>query len=512
MNILMMFSEVVGYVKTGGLADVAAALPKSLAELGHNVKIVMPYYRVIKTNRVSNKEPELKPLSGDPMMKVQMGSRKIEECEVYIDTMPGSSVEVYFIKHEFFFNRDELYGDAEDPMRFSFFCRSIFELCRKINWYPEILHANDWQSALVPVYLKYIKRTSGSEFEKTASILTIHNLAFQGMCEKTFYDYITLDMKDKFSEQEFEFGGKLNILKAGLYGADKLNTVSRKYAEETQKKKTNGEDYYGCDLDSVLCDLTEKYTGILNGIDTGEWNPKQDPFLPAAYSYSVNNMDGKAKAKETLQKYFGLPINSEIPIIGMVGRLDAHQKGLSELFNPDYGCAWPFCRNMGIQMVLLGDGKDSESEIKKHIQMLASEAHNFRARIGYDNELAHLIEAGSDFFLMPSRYEPCGLNQMYSLIYGTIPIVRKTGGLADTVENYDQKGGGTGFMFEQLTPIEIYKTVARAVLTWYNRRDHIKEMRLRGMKQDFSWEKSAREYVELYKEALKKAIPADVTK
>jgi starch synthase len=253
----------------------------------------------------------------------------------------------------------------------------------------------------------------------------------------------------------------------------------------------------GFRLDGVLRYRAADYRGILNGIDTGLWNPKTDTLLPAVYS--VKDMSGKRKAKEALQKEFNLPVDPELPLIGMVTRLTG-QKGVGELFGPAYGAAWSICRDMKLQLALLGSG---EAWCENEIRSLSGRLSNFKARIGYSETISHLIEAGSDFFLMPSRYEPCGLNQMYSLAYGTLPIVRNTGGLADTVENFNQDtGAGTGFMFDDLTPQAIYNTVGWAVWAYYNRRDAVEAMRLRGMRQNFSWEKSAEEYAAMYQEAL----------
>jgi starch synthase len=248
----------------------------------------------------------------------------------------------------------------------------------------------------------------------------------------------------------------------------------------------------------VLRYRSADYSGILNGIDCDVWNPAKDKFIPQ--TYSIKNMEGKAKAKEALQKEFGLPRNADVPVIGMVTRL-TDQKGVGALFGPTYGSAWSICRDMDLQLVLLGSGDYwCESEISG----LSSRLSNFKARIGYSENLSHLIEAGSDFFLMPSAYEPCGLNQMYSLVYGTLPIVRRTGGLADTVENFNEKtGDGTGFMFDYLSPSSIYDTVGWAVWAWYNRRPDIDKMRKRGMTKNFSWEQSAVKYVALYEQTQK---------
>jgi starch synthase len=490
----MVSSEAVPFAKTGGLADMVSSLSIALAKLGHEVKIVIPRYYSIDRDK-------LKPLSG--ALGVPVGGGE-EWSAVYTTILPGSSekktVPVYFIDHEIFFGRDGIYGAPsspdflDNPRRFTFFCRAVFQLCRKIGWYPDILHAHDWPAAMAPVYLKFAERTAGGAggFEKTASILTIHNLGYQGIYSKDNFWYSGLGW-DVFYNAGFEDWNMLNLLKAGLYSADRLNTVSPNYAEETKTQT------HGFRLDGVLRYRSADYSGILNGIDTSVWNPAQDALIPE--TYSAKNLAGKARAKEALQRAFGLSQDSTLPIVGMVTRL-TEQKGVGELFGPAYGSVWSICRDMKLQLVLLGSG---DAWCEHEIQSLSSRLSNFKAKIGYSENYSHLIEAGSDFFLMPSRYEPCGLNQMYSLAYGTLPIVRRTGGLADTVENYNEEtGAGTGFMFDDLTPAAIYNTAGWAIWAWYNRSEHIALMRQRAMKQDFSWEKSAAKYVQMYKETRTK--------
>jgi len=494
VKILMVSSEAVPFAKTGGLADMVSALSINLAKLGHDVKIVIPRYYSIDRG-------SLKHLPG--ALGVPMGG--IEEWGgVYTAPMPGTTkknpVTVYFIDHEIYFGRDGVYGTIfepdflDNPRRFTFFCRAVFQLCRKIGWYPDVVHAHDWPSALAPVYLKYAERVPASPggFQEAVSVLTIHNLGYQGIYSKDNFNYTGLGW-DVFYNAGFEDWNMLNLLKAGLYSADKLNTVSPNYAEETKVQA------HGFRLDGVLRYRSADYSGILNGIDMGVWNPQKDKLIPQ--TYGVNNMEGKAVAKKALQRYFGLAEDNSIPVIGMVTRL-TDQKGVGDLFGPSYGSAWSICSDMKLQLVLIGTG---ESWCEHEIVSLSSRLPNFKAYIGYSEELSHLIEAGSDFFLMPSRYEPCGLNQMYSLVYGTLPIVRRTGGLADTVENYNEEdGSGTGFMFDDLTPQAIYNTVGWAVWAWYNHPEQIKAMRRRAMQQDFSWEKSAAKYLDLYKETQEK--------
>ncbi|MDR0598957.1 MAG: glycogen synthase [Treponema sp.] len=496
-RVLMCSSEAVPYAKTGGLADAVSALSLALAKLGHEVRIVMPRYYGINRDKLVKLEGALGvPLGGGE-----------EWCAVYTTDLPESGkknpVRVYFIDHENFFGRDGIYGVPsepdflDNPRRFAFFCRSCFQVCRKLDWYPDVIHAHDWPAALVPVMLRYGERRGASgEFPETAgsfagaaSVLTIHNLGYQGIYSKDNFPSTNLGW-DVFYQAGFDDWDMMNFLKAGINTADKLNTVSPNYARETLTPA------HGFRRDGNLRWRGADYTGILNGIDTSVWNPRLDRFIPLPFS--TGDMGGKAKAKEALRRRYGLP-DADGPMLGMVCRL-TEQKGVGALFGPGYGSAWSICKDMNLQFVFLGSG---EGWAEHEIAGLASRLPNFKARVGYDEELSHLIEAGSDFFLMPSLYEPCGLNQMYSLAYGTLPIARNTGGLADTIQNYNQETGeGTGFMFDDLTPQAIYNTVGWAVWAWYNKPEHIEAMRRRGMEQDFSWSRSARKYAELYRSAL----------
>jgi starch synthase len=489
----MASSEGHPYAKTGGLADMVSALSLSLAKLGHDVRIVLPRYYSIDRSGLYQMEGA---------MGIPLGGAE-EWCAVYSGELPGSPVKnpvrVYFIDHEQYFGREGIYGTPwepdflDNPRRFTFFSRAVFQLCRKIGWFPDMLHSHDWPAAMVNVYLKFWERPLGEqgEFAKTSSLLTVHNLGYQGIYNKDNFSYTGLGW-DVFYNAGFEDWNMMNILKAGLYSADRLNTVSPHYAEET---KTQAQ---GFRLDGVLRYRSADYSGILNGIDTEVWNPAGDDYIPRKYDAS-NFVEGKARAKEALQKEFGLPVDAGVPLIGMVTRLTG-QKGVGELFGPAYGSAWSICHDMKVQLVLLGSG---ESWCEQEAESLAARLPNFKCRIGYQEALSHLIEAGSDFFLMPSRYEPCGLNQMYSLTYGTLPIVRNTGGLTDTVENYNQETGtGTGFMFDDLNPQAVYNTVGWAVWAWYHNQPQIEAMRRRGMEKNFSWEGSAKKYIELYKSCL----------
>jgi starch synthase len=492
MKILMVSSEASPFAKAGGLGDAVSALSRELSRGGHDVKLVLPRYYSIDRSK-------LEVVAGPLGVRVGAGAGE-EWAAVYKSYLPGSAVETYFLDHERYYGRDGIYGSkaepdfADNPERFAFLSLAAFQLCRKLGWFPDIMHAHDWPSSLVPVFLRYGEGSAarGPEFAGTASVLSIHNLGYQGVYPKESFSSFRLPW-ELFHGAGFEFFDKVNLLKAGLRSADCLTTVSPSYAREIQTPD------FGFGLDGLLRHRSADLVGILNGVDFDEWNPETDLRLPERYSAA--KMDGKAKCKAALQKEFGLPAAPGKPLIGMVSRL-TDQKGVGELFGPLYGSAYRICADMDMQFVVVGSGdKWCEDELRS----LSGRLPNFRAKVGFDERLAHLVEAGSDFFLMPSRYEPCGLNQMYSLRYGTLPIVHRTGGLSDTVENYDQdSGAGTGFTFESLTPRAVYDTVGWAVWAWYNRPRHIDAMRARAMGRQFSWVRSAEEYAKLYERALSK--------
>lgn len=485
MKILMVTAETVPFAKTGGLADMVSALAIQLTKMGHDVKIVMPRYYKIDRSKLTLLEGP---------MAIAAGQSETWSA-VYTTTMPGcDKLSVYFIDHEQCFGRDGIYGvpsetDFHDnPYRFAVLNHGAFQLCRKLNWYPDVIHCHDWSACLAPAILKHVCRYCG--FEKTASVLTIHNQGYQGQYSKESFTSLGIDW-GLYYGAGFEHNGGINFLQAGVTTADMITTVSPTYAKEIQTPEG------GFGMDGLLRVRSEVVRGILNGADLKEWSPQVDKKIPA--KYSAKDMKGKAVCKEELQKKMGLEINPDIPVIGIVTRL-ADQKGIAEIFAPSYGSIYQICNDMKVQVVVLGSGEAwCENEIRK----LQSKLPNFRAYIGYDDALSHLIEAGSDFFLMPSKYEPCGLNQIYSMLYGTLPIVRKTGGLADTVDNYNQETGeGTGFVFEHLTPRAIYDTVGWAVWAYYNKKDHIKKMQQTGMKKTFGWDEAAKKYIEIYNEAI----------
>jgi starch synthase len=483
MKIVFIASECVPYVKTGGLADVIGALPNALKALGHEIMVVLPRYTAVDGVRHG-----LKPFLGP--MGVWMGNAE-EWCSVHVSA-ENNGVPVYFIESQKYFDRYGLYHDADfhdyldNPQRFGFFTRAGLQLCKDIGFVPDIVHAHDWQTALACAYLK-IWHWNDYVLGKAASVLTLHNLAYQGAYPAVHLDYLGLQ-RGNFVPSKFEDHGKINFLKGGVVYADVVNTVSPSYARESRTP----EGGYG--LAPYLNDKGENYRGILNGCDYAEWDPALDRSIPARYS--VSDLSGKVACKRALQERLGLHVDETIPLVGVVSRLVA-QKGLDLLAQamPD------ILANMRVQFAILGSG---EKYLEYFFGPLPGRyPGRVGSYIGYSNELAHWIEAGSDFFVMPSLFEPCGLNQMYSLKYGTLPIVRATGGLEDTVQQYNENSGeGTGFKFWETSAKALYYTVGWAVSTYFDRREHIRKMVQSAMTQDYSWQKSAEAYVQLYERAM----------
>jgi starch synthase len=482
MKIAMIASEAVPFAKTGGLADVAGALPQALKSLGHEVIVVMPKYVSIDTER-HGIEPFLSPLG------VWMGDTE-EWCAVHKTETSG--VPVYFVESDRHFGRDGLYHDADfndfqdNPRRFAFLARSALQLCRDMSFRANIVHAHDWQAALAPAYLK-IWHWDDPVLGSAASVLTIHNIGYQGKYGAEHYVYTGLQWGN-LTPDKFEDHGGINFLKGGIHYADIVNTVSPTYAQETLMPE------HAWGLAPYLNDKGDRYLGILNGVDYGEWSPERDTLIPA--NYSAREMAGKAICKKELQRRFSLAVDETVPIIGVVSRL-VHQKGLDLLAKVIEGVV----NEIVVQVVLLGSG-DKELE-NIYGGLPARYPGRIGTHIGYSNELAHWIEAGADFFAMPSLYEPCGLNQIYSLRYGTLPIVRATGGLDDTVEQYDEgTGAGTGFKFWDPTPSALFNTIGWAVSTYFDRKHHMNSMISRAMSRRFSWQDSARNYVKAYSRAI----------
>lgn len=484
MKILMVASECIPFAKTGGLADVVGSLPIFLRKLGHDVRVVIPKYGFIDPVKFSLKRRI-------PLLSVWMGNKE-EWCAVDY-TFLNDSVPVYLVEFNLYFDRngiyhDENFNDYEDnPRRYAFLSRAALEICKEEKFVPDVIHVHDWHTALVSAYVK-VWHWNDPYFSNSTCILTIHNMAYQGIYPKYNYPYLGFG-EEYFTPDIFECYGAINFLKAGIYFADYITTVSPTYARESR------EPFGGFGLAPYLSNKGERFVGILNGVDYKVWNPETDIYLPA--NYTVNDLSGKAVCKKELQKRMGLKVDENIPMIGIVSRF-VEQKGLNLLVD----CIEDILRNMVVQFAILGAGDKYLESFFYHLPgKYPGKVGSF---IGYSEELAHLIEAGSDFFLMPSLYEPCGLNQIYSLKYGTLPIVRATGGLEDTVENYDEKtGNGTGFKFYEPSSSALYNTVGWAISTYFDRKEHFLKLIKNAMKKDFSWEKSAKEYESLYEKSIR---------
>jgi starch synthase len=481
LKVLFLSSEVAPFMKTGGLGDVAGALPKALRRRGIDARVVVPLYAGIDWHALER-------LDGTLHVPMWWGTA---HAAVRTGRLPGSDVPVYFLEYHRYFDRPYVYGPPGEAYpdnleRFTFLSRGALELAKALNFLPDVVHANDWQTALAPVYVNTVEWAQ--PLHGAATVFTVHNLAHQGVTDGGAM-FVTGLGQGHYNPGEFEHFGALNLLKAALRHSTVLSTVSPTYAREIQTSE------HGFGLDGLLRERRGDLFGILNGIDVEEWNPATDRHLPA--NFTADDLAGKAECKRALQHEAGLPADARAPLFGVVGRIAA-QKGLDVL-------AHAMERMLGwhAQFVLLGTGDREGEHFFRHLS--SQHRDRFRAWIGFDDGLAHRIEAGCDFFLMPSRFEPCGLNQMYSLRYGTLPVVRATGGLVDTVQSYvEATGGGTGFVFADLSPEALANTIGWAISTWFDRPAHVAAMRRRGMAQDFSWDRAAEAYERLYLDAYRR--------
>ena len=492
LNILVASSEIVPFAKTGGLADVGNALPKALERLGHHPVIFMPAYRSTLSNSEGFTDLGV-------TVEIPIGSN-IVTGRILKGQLPNSQVPVYLIDQKDYFDREGIYGNAgkdyeDNCARFVFFSRAVIEAVRLLNLQIDVIHCNDWQTGLIPAIINIEQRPAGV-FRQAATVMTIHNLAYQG-------NFWHLDMKltgidwKHFNWQEMEFFGQLSLLKTGIVFADAISTVSPTYAQEIQTAE------HGCGLDEVLKHRSNDLTGIINGVDYEVWNPATDSNLIANFD-SSNWQNEKAKCKADLQRLMNLPEDPNVPVVGIIGRL-AEQKGWDLIID----LMRTSLRDNLVQWVILGTGDPGFEQAISH---MAEECPDkVGAQLTFSNELAHKIEAGSDMFLMPSRYEPCGLNQLYSLKYGTVPITRETGGLRDTVTNSDEQavaaGTANGFTFEEYSAVAIHDALSRALITYFDHRDVWNRIVETGMNQDWSWNESARKYVELYQSVLNRLRP-----
>lgn len=488
MKILIAASEVVPFAKTGGLADVAGALPKALRALGHDVRVIMPKYKKIDDEKFKIR---------DTGKEFKINIALFDHIGTIKETViPGSDVPVYMIDNTEFFYRDEIYRTPQgeywdNAERFLFFSKGILEACRALDWQPDIINCNDWHTGLVPVFLK-TTYAQDPFFKGTATCYSIHNIAYQGFFSKELMSHAGLPW-EIFNMHQLEFYDGINYMKGGIVFADVVNTVSKRYKEEIETPE------YGYNLEGTLRHRREDLHGILNGIDYEHWDPMTDKDLPA--NYGADTVEKKEESKKKLLEMVGLKYVENVPVIGLVSRFD-DQKGLDMISR-----IMEEMMRLNIQFVVLGTGEERYHQMFRHWASVFPQ--KLSANIMFDNNLAHMIYAGSDMFLMPSHFEPCGLGQLISLKYGTIPVVRETGGLADTVKSYNFKDKkGNGFSYAGYYPTDLYNTIRVAVDTYKNQ-PVWRKIQQNGMKEDFSWIHSAQRYVELYDLAIAKKRKAE---
>ncbi|MBA2665251.1 MAG: glycogen synthase GlgA [Bradymonadaceae bacterium] len=499
LSIVFASSEVVPFSKTGGLADVAASLPKALAKRGHNVAIFTPLYKHLdpEAMRLARR---LRPLEVPRRAKSQA---KVE-CTIWEARIEGG-VSVFFLENEEFFGRDGLYGyedkNFEDNAeRFAFFSRAVVEFARQLNLPVEVIHCNDWHTALAPVYKDYYYE---GELDQVATVLTLHNLAYQGSFDKAAFKATGLPKRFESTDELLDEEGKVNFLKSAILHADVITAVSPTYAKEIQTEDK------GFGLHDALKGRAGDLVGILNGADYSIWGPTVDRYIPVRYN--IEELNGKRRNKAELQHEFGLPIRPTLPTLAMISRL-TEQKGLDILIPALEELLAGFeDEQQGFQFVVLGDGNN---EYTKSLERLAKRyPRRVAVNLGYSEEKAHKIQAGADMLLIPSRFEPCGLTQIYAMRYGTLPIVHATGGLADTVIDAGKDGEtGSGFVFHEYTKEALIEAISRASQMYRNYR-RWRPLMVSAMREDFSWATSAIQYEEAYYRALaKKEKPAKKTK
>jgi len=487
----MISSEALPYVKSGGLADVVYSLSLELKKRGHDVRVVLPNYQSIE----HTESCRLKHSSS-----VFWGIANSEPLRVFEEIR--DDIRWYFVDNPLFSERSGIYGDTshtpypDNMYRYSFFSWAALKICSLEDWLPDAVHCHDWTAGFIPALLKESPHDSLSN---AASILTIHNLGYQGTASR-------LDITSAGLPKEYLFRGKqpnqndhINMLASGIADADRISTVSRKYAEEILSPE------FGHGLDQLLRSKQEQLVGILNGVDYAEWNPELDTFIPQ--HYSADTVHRKKVNKRELQKTFGLKIDDSVPVIGMISRI-AEQKGFVELLQGSPCVLERLAEEFDVQFAVVGTG---DRALEERLTEAADSHDNIAVKIMFENRLAHLVEAGADFFLMPSRYEPCGLNQIYSLKYGTLPIVHNTGGLADTVDDIDAAGAdrGTGIVFSGLSPESIYNAVIRGIQLYANTPETYQQAVRNAMLKSFTWAEAAAEYEHMYDAARMKGASYD---
>ena len=473
-RILQLAAEVAPFAKTGGLGDVVAGLSRFLGRAGHDVRIFLPFYPSL-----ASAADRYVPVDFIRDVPVQLGPRRFTYT-ARTTPLPGSDLNVYFIDCPPLFGHGGIYhGDVDDSLRFGLLSVAALECAQRMGWSPDVLHCHDWHTALAPVYLKAFFGWD-QLFQRTRTVLTLHNLAFQGIVDRTRIVDLGLEKHAHLLDLS---PGYLNFLRNGILQADALTAVSRTFAREIQTPEQ------GFDLDGLLRARSDRLFGIVNGVDYGDWSPETDPNL--FYHYSAADLSGKRNCKRALLREIGFDERTAAPVVGVVSRLTP-QKGFDLCFE-----SLPaFLSQRDLRLVVLGSGEPRYEEFFHALERrFPGKAWFYR---GYNEKLAHQIEAGADIFLMPSKFEPCGLNQMYSLRYGTPPVVRKTGGLADTVEPFDPATGqGTGFVFEHFTSMGLGWALDLALNT-YHQHAAWEKLMLNGMSRDFSWDVQGQEYVELY--------------
>lgn len=490
LKIALVASEAAPFAKTGGLADVVSALARALHRQGHDVRVFLPLYGRLNTSGIV-----FTAARGLQDLSLEFPGGKLR-YSVRTAPLPNSTnkgadgpLQVEFIDCPELYQRESFYTDeADEPVRWATLTRAVIEVCQHTAWAPDIVHCNDWHTGLMPLYLK--EWYGWDElFSKTRTLLSIHNIGYQGTFPASVIEQLGLEEARELFHQEHLQDGYVSFLEMGLLHADWLSTVSCTYAQEIQ-----GEEY-GMGLEGLLQARDDHLEGIVNGIDVEEWDPSSDPLLP--HAYSAADLGGKSRMKASLLERMGLPLpdGRGAMLVGIIARMTG-QKGFELL--PDILPV--LLRRDDFQLVVLGSGEESHENYFKWLQETYPD--KVAIKIGYDNELSHWIEAGSDLFLMPSRYEPCGLNQMYSLRYGCVPLVRATGGLADTVEAWNgERASGTGFVFQEFTSEALFQALSQALEIWQDQQAWDKLVQ-NGMAQDFSWEQQAAHYVELYRRIL----------
>jgi len=486
MKIAFVSSEVFPFSKTGGLADISSSLPKELAKLGNEVIVFSPKYYTVDEKKYNL---EFQDWIGAMPIRI---SGNIHNVYVHKGFLQNSNVQIYFIDYPSFFHRELYYtNDPDEADRFILFSKAVIELIQRLQWKPDIIHCNDWQTGLIPLFIKD-NYNWDKLFHKTATVFTIHNIGYQGKFGIDTLDKAEIRKDYFYNFGEVEHAGDVNFMKAGISFADVINTVSETYSKELLTKE------FSHGLDYILQYRSHDFYGILNGVDYEIWNPETDKLIKQ--NYTVETLENKTENKKELLKQFNLPFSPDVPLIGIVSRM-AIQKGFDLIAN-----SLDYLSKLNFQWIVLGNGEKYYEEMFQSLSFYRPD--KAACYIGYNDGLAHLIEAAADMFLMPSHYEPCGLNQIYSLKYGTVPIVRKTGGLADTVQDWDEMKSygqetGNGFSFNDYNGFGLTDAVERAIKYFHDKKIWNKIIK-NGMSRDYSWKKSAIKYLELYNSAKSK--------